>query len=188
MKIIFSLLLLGCAMLLGVYAGMQVVGRGILPTAFWDMKFIQIFDIAVSITLAVGVTAVITKQLNYSLKQRELVAGCITEYEGALCRVYDSYSTYTRSPNKEQAQEILRLHKATSNSLTIMLSVLKTVGRNNKSETHENCYLRLKGATTDSPFGLDKKPVVDTARLDKIDTAFCEARKELVAQKLALYR
>jgi len=178
------------ALCVGMYIGMQITSRGLMPSTFWDVKFIEVFQLCVGIILAVVVTYVISTHINYNLKQRELVAGCVAEYEESLRKIYDSFAEYSRTPTKDKAQHILRLHKTASNCLDIMLGVLASSNAPatiTSRENHENNYMRLKSAITDSPFGSDKKQISDLSRLDRIDTAFCAVRKSLVQCKLALY-
>jgi len=182
---------LSVALVAGMYFGMQIANNGLWPDSFWEIKYIQVLDILISVTIAVFVVSEISKQFNYGLKQRELVAGCIDEYEKALSSAYDCFSRYAREPIKGNAQEVLRLLKAASNHLSIMIEVISSVQCSvpeHMRDKFETCFMSLKIAMTDSPFGSDKGAVKDAARLDKIDAAYCNARKGMFKAKLCLYK
>lgn len=187
MKATGILFLFAIIFCLGAYAHMQFVSHWSVPNEFWDFKFIQVLDILVTITIAVFVTSIISKKLNYNLKQKELLAACISEYENTLRETYDSFSDYARHPTRDAAQKVIRLHKSASNSLSLMISVLTSIGETKNISSHENSYLKYKASMTDSPFGTESASIKDTARLDKIDISFCDARKNLMQQKLDLF-
>ena len=188
MKWVGVVMAFACGMLVGCIFDHYALCGATLPSRFYDITLVDILDILLKLCIAVFITAAVSKRLSHEARRREIQAECIGTYEQGLDSLYDSFSQYCKAPSKELSQEVLRRFKASGMLLSLAVTICQSKRRRKTSVDLEKDFLSLKAAVTDSPFGTERTSVKDTARLDKIDTAFRSARKSLVTEKLSLYK
>ena len=159
-------------------------------SGFWEVRFVEVVELVLTIALAIFATYFITAKLAQQDARRHLVVSIFDQVIENLARVNDAGSAYMDAePGERKAAEERRIVNSLQ-QVSLSLSLLRDVYQQRDypaswDEKIGPAFLRYKSLLTDSPFGT--KEDYDSRTRTSINSAYFDLAGLVHRVKLRSY-
>jgi len=155
-KILILFIVIIITFLLGFYFSHFLNNWDSIKNTFWEIKFIDFFEVIIMLITATIITYLISNKLNSLFKRKELILTLIDNLQKELNNLFNNGYSYMHKCDKCLEGDINRFFTSTGSIISLIKKIQGKVKdynlkRFNKSFTDN--YFKFKAALTDTPFG-----------------------------------